>query len=399
MTEEAGATATDPVIDRLHGGVLLVEQGGRGGVADYTACLAGALAERGIPVTIATARDHRYPRLAGVKVAPMFAYVRGHTAPARAMRRLGLGKVMNGLRFLGSLVPLYRLARRYPVAHVQGWETPSLGLLATLVLRISGTHIVYTAHNTFERTASALDGARIFPALARQTIVHTAGDRERIARPTVLIPHGNYTGLADAAPAIEPAAARRALDLPDDVPVVLLFGVLRPDKGLSDLLEALLLAPDWHAVIAGEEDGALAGAADLLSSSQLVDRLTVREGFQEMPAVGAVFAACDLVALPYRIASQSGVLHLAYGFCRPVVAYPVGGLPDAVRDGETGWVCARPSPAALADVLNRAGTLGREEMRRRGVAARQFADNEFGWSEIAAATQAVYRAALAPDAP
>ena len=57
-----------------------------------------------------------------------------------------------------------------------------------------------------------------------------------------------------------------------------------------------------------------------------------------------LFAATDTVALPYRAASQSGVLLLAYGFARPVIVYPVGGLLEAVIDGETGWICARAIP-------------------------------------------------------
>lgn len=132
-------------------GVLLVEQGGRGGVADYTNCLANAVAERGIPITIATAEDHLYVPGPGVRIATPFAYVRGHSPAARLARRLRLGPVLNGLRFLLALPQLFRLARGKAVVHTQGWERTSLGLVALLVLRASGAAGVYTAHNTFER--------------------------------------------------------------------------------------------------------------------------------------------------------------------------------------------------------------------------------------------------------
>ena len=68
----------------------------------------------------------------------------------------------------------------------------------------------------------------------------------------------------------------------------------------------------------------------------------VREGFLDMDEVAELFAAADTVALPYREASQSGVLLLAYGFSRPVIVYPSGGMLEAVVDGETGWVCSEP---------------------------------------------------------
>ena len=138
--------------------------------------------------------------------------------------------------------------------------------------------------------------------------------------------------------------ARHALGLPANALVVLLFGVLRPDKGLNDLLDAIEEASPWHALIAGEDHGGLASATERLASPQLAGRVTVVEGFQPIDVVGRLFAAADLVALPYPRASQSGVLHLAYGFGKPVVVYPVGGLPEAVIPGVTGWVCSRRAP-------------------------------------------------------
>jgi glycosyltransferase involved in cell wall biosynthesis len=178
--------------------------------------------------------------------------------------------------------------------------------------------------------------------------------------------------------------------------VVLLFGVLRPDKGLADLLAAAVQEPDWQILVAGKEDGALEAERDTLSRSELAGRVTIREGFHELDAVAQFFAAADLVALPYRRVSQSGVLHLAYGFSRPVVAYPVGGLAEAVIDGETGWLCAQPTPAALADALSAAGEAGREELRRRGEAGRSWATETVGWSAIAAATEAIYASVVGP---
>lgn len=375
-------------------GVLIVEQGGRGGVADYTELLAAALARLGVSVTIATAEDHLYSAAPGVRIETVFAYVRGHSSPARLIRRADLGFAANGLRFLGSLPRLLAVSRRHALTHLQGFETPSLGLVATLLLRASGATVVYTAHNTFERHRRRLDSARIYPALARQTIVHTEADRHRVSRPPTVIPHGTYRPLADAAAPCDPEEARSALGLPVDVLVVLLFGVLRPDKGLGDVLDAAATASAWHVLIAGEDHGGLADAAQRLHRASLAGRVTVREGFQPIDEVGRLFAAADLVALPYRRASQSGVLHLAYGFERPVVAYPVGGLAEAVVDGDTGWVCREASPQALADVLRSAAEAGQTELRRRGAEGRRWAEREFDWDRIARETEEVYVRAL-----
>ena len=100
----------------------------------------------------------------------------------------------------------------------------------------------------------------------------------------------------------------------------------------------------------------------------------MREGFLAMDEVAELFAATDTVALPYRAASQSGVLLLAYGFERPVIVYPVGGLVEAVVEGETGWICRRADPEALAEALAESVAAGPAECcaarRSRGQAGR-----------------------------
>lgn len=100
----------------------MIEQGGRGGVADYTAQLAGALAAEGWQVALATAEDNLYTPMPGVVVHSIFHYVRGRTPAGQVVRRLGLGSVANGLAFLAALPRLVLLARRADLSHTQGWS-------------------------------------------------------------------------------------------------------------------------------------------------------------------------------------------------------------------------------------------------------------------------------------
>jgi glycosyltransferase involved in cell wall biosynthesis len=150
-------------------------------------------------------------------------------------------------------------------------------------------------------------------------------------------------------------------------------------------------------LVAGENHGGLAGSASRLRSPRLRGRVTVLEGFQPIDQVGRLFAAADLVALPYRRASQSGVLHLAYGFARPVVAYPAGGLPEAVLAGATGWICREATAPALAEALGEAAVAGHAELRRMGENGRRWAGDMFDWDRIAAATETVYQRSLERD--
>ena len=381
--------------------VLLVEEGGVGGVADYTAELAAALARAGWAVDVATARDHRYPSAPGVAVHGLFPYVRGRTALGRAIRRARLSKAVNGATHLAAHAPLLRLARAADVVHVQGGEWPPLGAVQALLVRSARRPFVWTPHNTFERGARAYARSRaLTDRCAARLVIHAEHDRAALppttAAKAVVIPHGEYGGLARrGAPDADPAAARAELGAGEDELVVLLFGQLRPDKGVRDLLLAAAEVPGVRVVLAGEDKGALAEVADLRADARLAGRLVVHEGFVPAEEAGRLFAAADVAALPYRQASASGVLLLAYGYGCPVVAYPVGGLPEYVVDGETGWLCARADPGALAQELRAIVAAGRAACRARGAAARALADERFSWDAIAQRTAALYADAIA----
>jgi glycosyltransferase involved in cell wall biosynthesis len=210
-----------------------------------------------------------------------------------------------------------------------------------------------------------------------------------------LIPHGEYGGLARSGGAADRDAARAALGIPPEAPLTLLFGHLRADKGLGDVLAALPRVPELRLLVAGEEQGALAAAQRRLRSQELAGRVVVREGFLEMDEVARLFAATDTVVLPYAQASQSGVLLLAYGFRRPVVAYPVGGLRESVRDGETGWLCERADVEGLVQALRASVAAGWAECRRRGEAGERLAEERFSWPAIARRTSELYDEVLA----
>jgi glycosyltransferase involved in cell wall biosynthesis len=377
--------------------VTMIEFGGRGGVADYTQALVAALAEQGWHVELLTARDHLFRPAPGVEIRGVVPWIRGTSAPARLARRLRLGPLVNAVRFLLTVPRIVRSGRRTGIAHIQGEYFPPLTALLAVVLHAAGVAVVRTAHGTFDRGVSYAWAHRLLIRASSATIVHTTGDLERLgpagaARASV-IPHGEYGGLARTGGAVDPAAARAELGLGEDAVAVLLFGQLRADKGIGDLLAAARDAPGVHVILAGEDTGGLASEAGALAAPELAGRVTVREGFLEMPAVARLFAAADAAVLPYKVASQSGVLLLAYGFARPVVAYPVGGLAEAVSDGETGWLSASPDPGALAATLREVAAAGRDECARRGKAGERLSRERYGWDAIARSTGAVYEAA------
>ena len=137
---------------------------------------------------------------------------------------------------------------------------------------------------------------------------------------------------------------------PAGAPLVLFFGAFRPNKGIEVLAEMMehLDGIDLRLAIVGRGDEPLERMAVELS---LVDpRVTAEVGFATLQRKRELFGLASVVVLPYtQFASQSGVLHDAYGHGRPVVVTDVGALGDAVREDGTGFVVPPGDALALAD--------------------------------------------------
>jgi glycosyltransferase involved in cell wall biosynthesis len=156
---------------------------------------------------------------------------------------------------------------------------------------------------------------------------------------------------------------------------VLLFGLLRPYKGLDVLLEAWRGIDEAELWIVGAPRMEVGG---LRASAPAGVRWVTR--FVSDAEAAAVFARATLAVLPYREIEQSGVLWTAVGLGVPVLASDVGGFSEV--EGVT--LVAPGDPAALHDAL------------RRAIAdpPAPVDPSPYGWDEIARAHLALYRSLL-----
>ncbi len=232
-------------------------------------------------------------------------------------------------------------------------------------LRILRTRVVWTAHDTTPH-----ESRECFPRYARRVyrqvdeiITLSKSERDRLLffvaeadAKTRIIPHGDFRDLARTD--LSQAAARRILGLPGTAKVLLCFGYLKPYKGIDDLLVATArlrhTSPDMKIM--------LAGGCQPQDAEQLAQRITelgidsiVRlcPGYLPLERTSTYFAAADLVVLPHREASQSGITHMAYAHARPVVVTNAGGLPADVDCGITGEVSIAKDPRSLSETVTR----------------------------------------------
>jgi len=132
------------------------------------------------------------------------------------------------------------------------------------------------------------------------------------------------------------------LGINKDDQVILFFGYVRKYKGLDILLKAfpkiLEKFPNTFLLIVGEFYDNPANYFKLIEKLNITERVKLINQFVPNEDVAKYYLSSDVVVLPYRSATQSGILNVAYGFNKPVIVTNVGGLAEFVIEGKTGFV-------------------------------------------------------------
>ena len=153
---------------------------------------------------------------------------------------------------------------------------------------------------------------------------------------------------------VSKSEACESLGLDENKRYILFFGFIRNYKGLDILLEAMSLLPeslkDVNLLVAGEYYEDSAPHDEIIAQKQLGKRVELHTKFIPNDDVRLYFSAADIVAQPYRNATQSGVSQIAYHFETPMIITNVGGLSELVPHGEAGWVC-EPMAKSLAAAI------------------------------------------------
>jgi glycosyltransferase involved in cell wall biosynthesis len=160
-----------------------------------------------------------------------------------------------------------------------------------------------------------------------------------------LKPHPLYDHYGEK---IAPVKARKMLGLDIHKKTLLFFGLIRDYKGLDLLIDALSLLDDsYQLLIAGESYGSFDKYQKQIDYSPAKDCIKIFNHYISDLEVPVLFSAADVLVLPYKSATQSGVIPIAYHFEVPVLATGVGGLKETIEGAGTGVVCS-PDAAGLA---------------------------------------------------
>jgi glycosyltransferase involved in cell wall biosynthesis len=165
---------------------------------------------------------------------------------------------------------------------------------------------------------------------------------------------------------------RAKLGIPNDEPVILFFGYIRKYKGLDILLRAMPRImqelPELRLIVAGEYYGDKPEYEALISELKLpAKNLVLKTDYIPNEDVASYFSAANATVLPYRSATQSGIVQIAYNFDTPVISTDVGGLAEIVKDGVSGLIVAEATPEVVAKQVVRFFREGLEQTLTDGV--------------------------------
>ena len=260
------------------------------------------------------------------------------------------------------------LVRQRPESVIFQWWTGSVFhsyLALALLARLLRARLVFEFHEVLDTGEARMPLARGYvrvmaPLLLRLAdgfAFHTQADRAVVerrhqlrGRPTAVLPHGPHDHYQDS------ESGRVHREAPDSACNILYFGVIRPYKGLEDLIAAFDAIPDdeidgyWLTVVGETWEGwELPGK--LIARSRHRERITFVNRYVHDDEVAGFFAGADAVALPYHRSAISGPLHVAMGYGLPVVVTRVGGLIETV-EGYGGAILVPPQePEALRGAL------------------------------------------------
>lgn len=248
---------------------------------------------------------------------------------------------------------------------VQWWHPffgLSVGTIANLCSLITDVKICFLCHNVTPHESSFVD--KLLSRYAFRNvgyfIVHSEKDKNELLalKPSANVTktrHPTYSVFGDFQ-VYDKCDARRGLDIVEQKNVLLFFGLVRPYKGLKVLIHALqrvLQQIDCVLLIVGEFYDSKVEYTSLIAELNLSDYVVIVDRYVKNEEIPLYFTCANVVVLPYLEATQSGIAQIAFGLNKPVITTDVGGLPEAVENGRTGFIVERASAEKLSEAITK----------------------------------------------
>lgn len=324
----------------------------RGGIAHYTTMLHRALCKRGHKVLLVSFK-RQYPKW-------LFPGQSDRDPSEKPLRAEGAKYWIDSLNPLTWLMAFRRIHRYRPDVIVLSWWTtfwaPAwfvVGLLNRLFLR---GPLVYICHNVLPHEAKFWDPwlTRMVLRWGTRFVVQSVEERKRLltVMPGIFVDvvlHPIYDMFVSQRMPKE--EARRRLDVPLDIPVLLFFGIVREYKGLQDVLRALPVIQGRFGkvllLVAGEFWADKQPYLEIVEQLDIGGSVIFEDRYIPNEEIASYFSAADLLVVPYRRATGSGAVQMARGFGVPVVT--TSAVAGCQANGASELAIEPADPMALAE--------------------------------------------------
>ena len=323
----------------------------RGGLATFNECMARQFIKEGEDVKLETF-TLQYPSF----LFPGTTQYSTDPAP----EDLNISRTINSINPFNWFKVGKRIAEEnYDMVLVRFWlpfMAPCLGTISRLIRKNKKTKVFAIVDNMIPHEkrigditlgkyfVNSVDG---FITLS-QSVLDDVNKFDKHNKPKICTPHPVYNIYGETC---KKELACEKLMIDPSFKYVLFFGFIREYKGLDILMESFKYLPnDIKLIVAGEFYNNSERYKRLEKELNLFGRIHWFTEFIPTNEVATYFSAAEIVAQPYKTATQSGVTQVAYQLEKPMLVTNVGGLAEIVPHGKVGYV-TEVNPEAVANAI------------------------------------------------
>lgn len=307
-----------------------------------------------------------------------------------------IGKLSKFFNYINSYLAIMKLIKKgkFDILHTEWYSfSPIDYLFIKLIKKRFAIRYVATVHDIlpFNQKFYDMYFHKKLYFLADSIILQAPSNIDRFKKSfpnlkekVAMIPHGHMLDYIEKCSKNE---ARDKLKLPKDKMIFLFFGQIKKVKGVDILLRAFAKIKNQHhdlfLVIAGS-----VWKADFAECNEIIRknefRNSLRTDIRYIPddEVKYYYSAADVCVLPYTDVYQSGVIQLAYGYSKPVVATNLPAFTQFVTEGKTGFIAEPGNVDSLAKALMRAVEY-KETLSEIGANGNSLVRDKLDWNNLA----------------
>jgi len=281
---------------------------------------------------------------------------------SRAPENLNIVRTVNSIWPLNWIKVARRIKKEKPdIVLIRYWlplMAPCFGTIARLIKKNGHTKIIALLDNIIPHEKRPGDNilTRYFEKpvdgfIAMSKSVLKELDLFNNSKPRIFSPHPVFDNFGDS---ITRKDALQKLGLDPEYRYILFFGLVREYKGFDILINAFadkaFREMRIRLLAVGEFYVPRAPYDKLIREHGLEEDIMIFPDFIPDEEVAYWFCASDIIAQPYRTATQSGVTQIGYHFNKPMLVTDVGGLSEIIPHGKGGYV-VKPDPGAVSEAL------------------------------------------------